>query len=127
MSAALEPGAAVKAPWPRSFAPQYSGFCAFSVVYEYWFGADEWPVGDPESWVIIHDKLFVFLNDGARTMFLNPPIDFNQVVVHQKQDMREAIEFGNLRMELANPLSPPAAPLYTTAYFTCRCDGSNCK
>lgn len=124
MSVSFQPIAARHKRWPRSFVPQYSGFCAFSVVYEYWFGAVEWPVGDPESWAIVHDKLLVFLNDDARAMFLNPPDDFNQIAVHRKPDIREAIEFGEWRMELANPLS---LILYATAHFTCRCDGSNCK
>lgn len=95
-------------------------------MYEYWFGEDEWPVADPESWAIIHDKLFVFLNDEARAMFFNPPSDLKHIPIHEKQDMREAIQFGNLRMEEASPSSSRSAPLFATAYFKCRCNGENC-
>jgi len=45
---------------PDRYAPQYGGFCANGIVYGIPWG------GDPDSWRIVNDRLFIFGGEGSR-------------------------------------------------------------
>lgn len=49
---------------PESFAPQYGGYCAFSVAQ------GKVIKGDPELWAIEADKLYLNYNKGAHRLWL---------------------------------------------------------
>lgn len=48
---------------PVYYAPEYGGYCAYSVSKGITF------YGDPEYWVLENDRLFFFFNDYTRTKF----------------------------------------------------------
>lgn len=49
---------------PARYAPQYGGFCANGIVYAIPWG------GDPDSWKIINDKLYIFGGEASKRYFL---------------------------------------------------------
>lgn len=64
---------------PSSYAPQYGGFCAYGISSEY-----EWswtaiqksgPEADPKVWIIHENKLYIFMYEVPKRMFLTGDVN----------------------------------------------------
>ena len=60
---------------PESYAPQFGGYCAYSVA------KGELIKGDPELWAIEDDKLYVNYNKGAHKLWLHRSADMIETAV----------------------------------------------
>jgi len=60
------------------YIPQFGGFCAYGISSEpYWKWANvksSGPQANPNSWIIIHNKLYVFMYDLPKALFVEGDI-----------------------------------------------------